>query len=159
MSGGFSEEAKACFYDVNRKVLPGAEGGPAGQHEEDFYHGPVPGLRPSSTRAELPGLLAAMLSKHPENVAADNKTAVAAAARMTKGILGGKEKPWQLRANSDILMVMDKVMQRRGRGTMTFQWMPSHQSEEDVSAGRIDQWRWRGNSKADDAATAGKKMQ
>ena len=100
-----------------------------------------------------------MHSQHPENVAADNKTAVAAAKRMTKGHLGKKERPWQLRANSDILMEMDKVMQKRGRETMSFQWIPSHLSEEDMNAGLIDHWRWRGNSKADGAATAGRKMQ
>ena len=55
-----------------------------------------------------------MLSQHPENVAADNKTSVVAAARMTKGHLGRKERPWQLRANSDILMEMDKAMQTQG---------------------------------------------
>ena len=115
MSGGFSEEARACFYEVSAG-LPRNAGEAVGNDTTDFFHGPVPGLRPSSTRAELQGLLAAMLSQHPENVAAGNKTAVAAAARMTKGHLGRKEKPWQLRANSDILMEMDKAMQRRGRG-------------------------------------------
>ena len=78
-----------------------AEGDPGGQHEEDFYHGPVPGLRPSSTRAELQGLLAAMLPQHPENVVADNRAAVAAAARMTKGHLGLKTTSKELSTKED----------------------------------------------------------
>ena len=36
---------------------------------------------------------------------------------------------------------------------MAFQWMPSHLTEEDVAAGHIDQWRWQGNRRADEAAT------
>ena len=73
------------------------------------------GRRPSSTRAELMAILAALTSARPERIGSDSACAVRSVSRMLRGPLQPWEKPWQLRANNDLLVLIEKALEERGR--------------------------------------------
>ena len=115
---------------------------------------PLTGARPSSTRAEIVGLIMAMLASGPVHVGTDSL----AAAKRLWPILAGKapRRPWGLMNNGDLWQVAQNLAEQRGLSTTRLTKVKGHAEEEHILNDVTTRWKKRGNDIADTVAQWGR---
>eukprot|EP00969_Alexandrium_andersonii_P160209 7078038-Alexandrium_andersonii.AAC.1 len=73
----------------------------------------ITGRRPSSTRAEIAALLAAMFVHKPVRAASDSSAAVNVLGRLLASKLRLDLRPWGMRANGDLWVLIQRALEGR----------------------------------------------
>ena len=118
--------------------------------------GYLTGRRPSSTRAEVAGILASLLATIPLHIACDNAAAVRTFSRLTRGVLRLDRRPWGLRSNGDLWSQVHAAWSAKGEATVTISKCKGHADDKDVAEGRSTPHLRAGNQAADMYAERGR---
>eukprot|EP00969_Alexandrium_andersonii_P260143 11501875-Alexandrium_andersonii.AAC.1 len=92
---------------------------------------------PSSTRAEIFGLVTAGFADGPARVGIDNSNVV----RRAQGVIRGRgafPQPWGISRDGDAWSIIEALVAARGRGSIAVEKVKAHATMEHVGTGVTD---------------------
>ena len=115
----------------------------------------VPGPLQSVQRAEMWGVILALQSSGALHLGVDNLGVVRHVGRLLDGRPGSV--PFELLNDGDLLLLIDRMIRRRGADTVSISKVKGHADEVMVRSGQVRDADRLGNDAADDAADFGRR--
>ena len=115
----------------------------------------VPGPYQSVQRAEMWGVILALQSSGAVHLGVDNLGVVRHVGRLLDGRPGSV--PFELLKDGDLLLLIDRMIRRRGPDTVRVSKVKGHADEVMVRSGQVREVDRFGNNAADDAAIFGRR--
>ena len=115
----------------------------------------VPGPYQSVQRAEMWGVILALLSSGAVHFGVDNLGVVRHVGRLLDGCPGSI--PFELLKDGDLLLLIDRMIRRRGADTVRISKVKGHADEAMVRCGQVREVDRLGNNAADEAADFGRR--
>ena len=115
----------------------------------------VPGPLQSVQRAEMWGVILALQSSDALHLGVDNLGVVRHVGQLLDG--RASSVPFELRNDGDLLLLIDRMIRRRGAGTVRISKVKGHADEIMVRTGQVRDIDRLGNNAADEAADFGRR--
>ena len=115
----------------------------------------VPGPCQSVQRAEMWGVILALQSSGAVHLGVDNLGVVRHVGRLLDGCPGSV--PFELLKDGDLLLLIDRMIRRRGPDTVKVSKVKGHADEVMVGSGQVREVDRLGNNAADEAADFGRR--
>ena len=115
----------------------------------------VPGPYQSVQRAEMWGVILALQSSGAVHLGVDNLGVVRHVGRLLDGCPGSV--PFELLKDGDLLLLIDRMIRRRGADTVRVSKVKGHADEVMVRSGQVREVDRLGNNAADEAADFGRR--
>ena len=113
----------------------------------------IPGVFCSSTRAELAGIISALVKPCPIHIALDNRAVADRIKLMLNGDCHAK-RSWKLQPDGDLWAIVDTLTQQRGEYAKRISWTKGHASWQWI-ASQSNHATTIANGQADHAASRG----
>ena len=114
-----------------------------------------PGPLHTVQRADLWGVILALQASEAIHLDVDNLHVVRHVGRLVDGNRG--VTPVELLNDGDLILLVDRMLEQRGRGAVRISKIKGHPEEDMVLAGRVWELHRVGNNAADEAADFGRR--